>query len=319
MTPDAPIRIGISACLLGRAVRYDGGHKQNAFLTDVLAAHVEFVPVCPEVELGMGVPREAIRLVGDAKRPALVGVVSGTDHTHAMETYARRKARALDALDLCGYVLKKDSPSCGMERVRVHRASGGPPSRDGVGLFARALLEHAPLLPVEEEGRLTDARLRENWVERVFAYRRFRDLRAQRFRRGDVVAFHAAHKFQILAHDPAAYTRLGRMVARVATQTPAAFLDAYGQAFMAALAVPATIGRHVNVLEHVAGFVSDALTSDERAELRSVIADYRKGFVPLIVPITLLRHHARRQNAAYILEQTYLEPHPKELMLRNHV
>jgi uncharacterized protein YbgA (DUF1722 family)/uncharacterized protein YbbK (DUF523 family) len=271
------------------------------------------------VEIGLGTPREAIRLVGDSDRPRLVGARSGDDHTRSMETYARRKARELDALDLCGYVLKKDSPSCGLERVRVHPEDGGVVRRDGRGVFARALVEHAPLLPVEEEGRLADARLRENWVERVFAYRRFKDLRASRFRRAAVVAFHTAHKFQILAHDEGRYRRLGRLVAAVGDATPAAFYDAYGTLFMEALAVPATTRRHVNVLEHVAGFVSDRIAVDERKELVEVIADFRKGLVPLVVPLTLLRHHARRHAVDYVLGQTYLEPHPKELMLRNHV
>jgi uncharacterized protein YbgA (DUF1722 family) len=223
--------------------------------------------------------------------------------------------RELDALDLRGYVLKKDSPSCGLERVRLHGPGGT--TRDGIGLYARALIEHAPLLPVEEEGRLNDPRLRENWIERVFAYHRFRALAAGRFSRRAVVAFHTAHKFQLLAHGAAAYQALGRLVAGVATRKPSEFLSAYGEGFMNALKARATPARHVNVLQHLAGFVKDRLSADEKSELADVLADYRAGHVPLVVPVTLVRHHARIHRAEYVLGQTYLSPHPKELALRS--
>jgi uncharacterized protein YbgA (DUF1722 family)/uncharacterized protein YbbK (DUF523 family) len=309
------LRIGISSCLLGREVRYDGGHKQDRFLSDVLGKHVRWVPVCPEVEVGMGVPREAIRLEGNADAPRLLGVRSRTDHTDAMRAFARRRTRELDAHELCGYVLKKDSPSCGLERVRLVTDAGT--TREGIGMFARALIEHAPLLPVEEEGRLNDPRLRENWIERVIAYHRFRELAAQRFSRGALVAFHTAHKFQLLSHGTAPYQALGRLVARIASYTPTAFLSAYGEAFMSALRAKATPARHVNVLQHVAGFFKQELSTGEKRELEEVLADYRAGLVPLVVPITLVRHHARAHGAAYILAQTYLSPHPKELALRS--
>jgi uncharacterized protein YbgA (DUF1722 family)/uncharacterized protein YbbK (DUF523 family) len=309
------LRIGISSCLLGREVRYDGGHKQDRFLIDVLGKHVRWVPVCPEVEVGMGVPREAIRLEGNADAPRLLGVRSRTDHTEAMRAFARRRTRELDAHELCGYVLKKDSPSCGLERVRLVTDAGT--TREGIGMFARALIEHAPLLPVEEEGRLNDPRLRENWIERVFAYHRFRELAAQRFSRGALVAFHTAHKFQLLSHGTAPYQALGRLVAQIAAYTPTAFLSAYGEAFMSALRAKATPARHVNVLQHVAGFFKQELSTGEKRELEEVLADYRAGLVPLVVPITLVRHHARAHGTAYILAQTYLSPHPKELALRS--
>jgi uncharacterized protein YbgA (DUF1722 family)/uncharacterized protein YbbK (DUF523 family) len=318
-TQGAAIRIGISSCLLGKLVRFDGGHKHNEFLTSILGPYVEWVAVCPEVEIGMGTPREAVRLVGDPAAPRMVGGRSGTEHTRAMSEWARRRVRALDAQDLCGYVLKKDSPSCGMERVKVHPEAGGQAARTGVGLYAQALIAHAPLLPIEEEGRLGDARLRENWVERVFAYRRLKDLRAGRYRRGAVVEFHTAHKLQIMAHSPDHYRRLGRLVARIAQFPPAAFLDEYGARFMEALKVRATVGRNVNVLQHIAGYFTDRLEPAERAELAEVIADYRHGLVPQVVPVTLVRHHARRFAVDYVVGQTYLNPHPKELMLRNHV
>jgi uncharacterized protein YbgA (DUF1722 family) len=225
---------------------------------------------------------------------------------------------ALARLDLSGYVLKKDSPSCGMERVRVH-GDAGPPARTGVGAFARVLMERMSLLPVEEEGRLHDPELRESFVERVFAYWRWRRFAGDAPTRGGLVAFHTAHKLQLLAHQPAAYARLGRLVAGLRGRPLGDVVRAYGDGFMAALRVRATRARHVNVLEHMLGYVTRALAADERRELVEVIADYRRGIVPLVVPLTLIRHHVRRQDVSYLAGQVYLEPHPRELMLRNHV
>jgi uncharacterized protein YbgA (DUF1722 family)/uncharacterized protein YbbK (DUF523 family) len=312
------LRVGISACLLGQEVRYDGGHKRDHFLTDTLGQFVEWVPVCPEVELGLGIPRESIRLEGDAAAPRLVAPKSGRDHTAAMARLARQRVAALAGQDLAGFVLKKDSPSCGMERVRVFRGSG-PPARSGVGAFARTLMERLPLLPVEEEGRLSDPTLRENFVERLFAYARWRAYAAGRPTRGGLVQFHTAHKLTLLAHEPAAYRRLGVLVAHAKEHPLGVVLSRYGEGFMAALRVRATPARHANVLEHMLGYFSRDLPQPEREELVQVIADHRRGLVPLVVPLTLVRHHVRRLAVAYLQGQTYLDPHPKELMLRNHV
>ncbi len=315
---EEPVRVGVSSCLLGSEVRWDGGHKRERFLTDVLAPFVEWVPVCPELELGMGVPREPVHLSRATGEIRMVGTRSGEDWTAAMTAFAKRRTRELESLDLCGYVLKKDSPSCGMERVKV-RAGAGPGKRDGRGLFAEALLERMPALPVEEEGRLNDAQLRENWIERVFAYRRLRSLFESRWTLGELVAFHAAHKLQLLAHSTEAYRKLGRVVAN-AKQTPRAELrDHYVNAFMAALAVRATRGRHVNVLEHCIGYLRDRVDASVRASLAAQIADYRAGLVPLIVPVAMLRHYVAQLEISYLAQQVYLDPHPKELMLRNHV
>jgi uncharacterized protein YbgA (DUF1722 family)/uncharacterized protein YbbK (DUF523 family) len=315
---DEPVRVGVSSCLLGSEVRWDGGHKRERFLTEVLAPFVEWVPVCPELELGMGVPREPVSLSRASGELRMIGTRSGEDWTVAMTAFAKRRTREIEALELCGYVLKKDSPSCGMERVKV-KADAGPGRRDGRGLFAAALIEGMPALPVEEEGRLNDARLRENWIERVFAYRRLRSLFASRWTIGELVAFHAAHKLQLLAHSTEAYRKLGRVVAH-AKQTPRTELrDHYVDAFMAALAVRATRGRHVNVLEHCVGYLRDRVEASVRASLAAQIADYRAGLVPLIVPVTLLRHYVAQLGIEYLAQQVYLDPHPKELMLRNHV
>ena len=315
MAPPPRVRLGVSACLLGERVRYDGGHKHDTFLTDVLGSHVEWVPVCPEVELGLGVPRPTLRLEGRAAAPRLVQEASGEDLTWRMRAYAERRVQELEGLELDGYVLKRASPSCGLFRVRVYRDGGGP-GADGRGLFASTLVERLPMLPVEEEGRLSDASLRENFIERVFALARWRALATARPRARDLVAFHAAQKYAVLAHSPAHYTRLGRLVA---TAGRALCLEEYGRVLMEALAVRATRGRHANVLNHLAGYFKRDVPADARAELGEVIDEYRRGLVPLIVPITLVRHHARRLGLQELAGQVYLNPHPKELMLRNHV
>jgi len=312
-------KIGISSCLLGQKVRYDGQHKRDDFLTRTLGPFVEWVPVCPEVEVGMGVPREAIRLVGSVEKPRLVAEGSGRDWTEAMQAYARKRVQDLTAMDLCGYILKKDSPSCGMERVRVYRGNGSPPHRNGRGMFAKVLMDASPLLPIEEEGRLNDPKLRDNFIERVFAYARWRVIVSGRPSMNALMEFHARHKFTILSHSDPHVRRLGRITAEAKGRPLASVLEEYGALFMETLTIPSTIRKHVNVLQHLAGFVSDRLTPEQRVELGDVIRDYHRGLVPLVVPITLLKHFVRTQCITYLQEQTYLQPHPKELMLRNHV
>lgn len=312
------IRIGISSCLLGEKVRFDGGHKRDSFLVDTFGRFVEWVPVCPEVELGLGTPREALRLVrkGDAIR--MVNTRSGRDISDEMRAWARRRADALAGENLAGYVLKKDSPSCGMERVKVY-AESGMAGKDGRGLFAEALMARLPRLPVEEEGRLSDPRLRDNFVERVFAYVRLRALFEARWTVGDLVRFHTAHKMALLAHSTEIYNEMGRLVARAASMARAEVAARYRDQFMDALTVMATARRQTNVLTHMLGHFKTILGDDERAELLASIEDYRQGLIPLIVPLTLLKHHVRLHKVQYLAGQVYLDPHPKELMLRNHV
>jgi len=324
MGHDGPPRIGISRCLLGDEVRYDGGHKRDHFLVSTIGRFVEWVPVCPEVEVGMGTPRESVRLAADedgvaagAARVRLVGVRSGADWTRRMGDYAARRVRELQALDLDGYVLKKDSPSCGLLRVRVY-ASGGA-TRTGRGLFAEALVERMPHLPAEEEGRLNDPVLRENFVERVFAYRRVRVFFATRWTLGGLVRFHTAHKLQLLSHSRQSYTELGRLVATGKDMSRGGLAERYRDTFMRALARPATRGRQADVMLHVLGHFKRRLDDGDRAELLGAIEDHRRGLVPLVVPITLIQHHVRRHQVEYLAGQTYLEPHPRELALRNHV
>jgi uncharacterized protein YbgA (DUF1722 family)/uncharacterized protein YbbK (DUF523 family) len=315
---NAPLRLGISSCLLGNEVRFDGGHKRDRFLTDGLGEFVEWIPVCPEVEAGMGTPRPALRLVREGDQIRMREIASGHDHTARMERHAKQRARALGGLDLCGYVLKKDSPSCGMTRVKVY-GEKGMPRREGAGLFASAMARACPHMPMEEEGRLNDPHLRENFIERVFAYRRLRRLFRGRWGDGDLLAFHTAHKLQLMAHSPVAYRGLGRLVAERSRIGRPALRERYESEFMAALSRRATRGRNANVLQHAAGHLKKQLDSASRSELAELIHDYRKGLVPLIVPITLIRHHVRVHEIDYLKGQLFLEPHPRELMLRNHV
>jgi uncharacterized protein YbgA (DUF1722 family)/uncharacterized protein YbbK (DUF523 family) len=316
----APVRVGISSCLLGENVRFDGGHKRDRFLTDTLAQFVEWVPVCPEMEMGLGAPRESLRLVGDALDPRLVAPKSGSDHTEGMKAYARDRFEILEGLELSGYLLKSDSPSCGMERVRVY-GDASMPMKKGAGIFARALMERFPLLPVEEEGRLHDPAIRESFFERLFAYRRFRALDRPPHKMADLVRFHSEQKYLILSHSPKHYREMGQLVAQ--TKPPkrrkADLVAEYGKRLMAALAVKATRGKHANVLHHILGFLKDALAAEDKAELVAVIDRYRRGLVPLVVPITLVNHHLRHHDAPWVKGQVYLDPHPIELMLRNHV
>lgn len=316
--PEGDICIGISACLLGAKVRYDGQHKLDHWIAGTLGRFVRFVPVCPEMDIGLGAPRESIRLIRDEETVHLVAPKSGIDHTRVMRHYATGKCDTFADLDLSGYVLKKDSPTCGMERVRIYDGSGMP-ARSGRGLFAGVLLERFPLLPVEEEGRLNDPRLRENFIERVFAFRRLKDLFQPGWTLGDLVAFHTREKYLLLAHEPKGYTALGQLVAAGKGRPRSALAKDYQEGFMMALARPATVSRHCNVLQHMAGFFKREAPPHDRAELAALIADYRAGLVPLVVPLTLIKHFSRRFGAHFLAGQTYLEPSPKELMLRNHV
>ncbi|HWR20457.1 MAG TPA: DUF523 and DUF1722 domain-containing protein [Verrucomicrobiae bacterium] len=313
-----PLRLGISRCLLGDEVRFDGGHKKDNFLTEVFGRYVEWVPVCPEVEAGLGTPREAMRLVGDPQNPRLVTIKSGADHTRALETLTTNRIAQLMELDLSGYVFKKGSPSCGIERVRLYNEHGMP-SRNGVGLFARAFIEEFPLIPVEEEGRLCEPTLRENFIERVFCYRRWQDLVQSGVTRRALVQFHTIHKYLLLAHSPQQYEVLGRLVGQAERHRPKEFAHRYGELFMKALAVKATVRKHVNVLQHIIGHFKERLGAHEKSELLSVIGDYHQELTPLIVPLTLIKHYVQIFDVGYIRDQVYLNPHPKELMLRNHV
>jgi uncharacterized protein YbgA (DUF1722 family)/uncharacterized protein YbbK (DUF523 family) len=319
MSTLSPVRIGISSCLLGEHVRFDGNHKRDAFLVEVFGRHVTWVPVCPEVEMGLGVPRETMRLEQHGPEIRLVTPKTGADHTDRLRTFAAQRLTALGRERLCGYILKKDSPSCGMERVRLY-SSTGVPDRSGQGLFAAALMQRFPHLPVEEEGRLQDPRLRENFVARVFAYQRWGEMTEQTITRAGLQQFHAQHKFVLVAHSQIGTRRVGRILAHPG-QFPdeQAWAAAYLDGFTEVMRRAPTRRGHTNVLQHLAGYVSAPLDRDERAELTEMIEQYRRGLLPLIVPVTLIRHYVRKFQVPYLLDQVYLSPHPHELMLLNHL
>lgn len=317
----APITLGISTCLLGEEVRWDGGHKLDRFLTDTLGRFVRYRPVCPEVESGFGVPREPLRLGGDPHTPRLVTVCTRRDHTGRMLQWARRRVRALEAEDLCGFIFKSKSPSCGMERIEVYDAKGVAVPR-GVGIFARGFMEHFPLIPVEDDGRLHDPVLRDNFIERVFVMKRWRDtLHALRHKRsrGALVRFHTGHKLVILSHSPRHYRIMGRLVAQDQTMPISALYEEYHRLLVEALRLTATPAKHGNVLQHIMGYFKKQLSPEAKAELLEIIAAYRQGHIPLIVPITLINHYVRLHDQPYLKGQYYLYPNPLELQLRNHV
>lgn len=310
------IKMGVSSCLLGNKVRYDGGHKHNRYITDTLAHYFDFLPVCPEVECGLPTPREAMRLIGDPDDPRLVTNKTGIDHTDTMKSWAKIRLKELEGENLCGFIFKNRSPSSGMERVKVYD-DNKIPQNVGEGIFARAFKKHFPLLPVEEEGRLHDVLLRENFIESVFVYKRWRDA-LEEPSSGALVKFHTEHKFLIMAHSEQIYHELGRLVADAGKRDIDEAFDEYQEGLMAAMRIKPTFKSHVNVLQHMMGFFKKVLSSDEKQELIEIIENYRNHFVPLIVPITILNHYARKYNTTYLLDQFYLKPHPTELKLRNH-
>ncbi|WP_245688239.1 YbgA family protein [Thiohalomonas denitrificans] len=307
------LKLGVSSCLLGEAVRFDGNHKLDAYITGTLGRFFDFVSICPEVAIGLGVPRPAIRLEGDPVHPRLVGVHDKSlDATDAMNAFSARQLQTLD--ELSGYILKNRSPSCGMERVKVYGEHGQV--RYGSGLFARALMTAYPLLPVEEEGRLGDPDLRDNFLERVFAFRRWQNLLATGLTTRALLHFHTIHKLSLMAHEAEAYRELGRMMAAAGKRPLAQLADEYIEAFMRALRNPATTKRQTNVLHHLMGYLKNSLQREDKVELLEIIEAYRQEQIPLVVPITLLKHHFRHYPHPYVAEQVYLNPPPEEMLLR---
>jgi len=316
--PGGPIRVLISSCLLGERVRYDGGHKRDPYIVETLGNFVNYVPVCPEVDCGLPTPREAMRLVGDPSAPRLVAAKTGVDHTERMKRWARARLKELESLDLCGYICKKDSPSSGMERVKVY-GPAGISARVGSGMFTKAFRDRFPLIPVEEEGRLQDPVLREMFIEKVFTLRRFRDVvREGKTRRG-LVEFHTDHKLLLLSHGRKHYGEMGNLVARAKELSPEELYARYQRLLMETLSQRPTAKKISDVLLHMMGHFKQVLSGDEKQELLEVIDHYRNRLVPLVVPLTLIRHYVRKYEVAYLGRQAFLNPHPVELLLRNHV
>jgi uncharacterized protein YbgA (DUF1722 family)/uncharacterized protein YbbK (DUF523 family) len=311
------IKLGVSACLLGQNVRYDGGHSRDPFITDTLSQYVEFFPVCPEVECGFSIPRESLRLVGDPESPRLITGKTKHDHTERMLNWCSKKVRELEKLDLYGFIFKKGSPSSGMERVKVYTDQGTPSNR-GIGMFARAFMGHFPLLPVEEDGRLHDPKLRENFIEAIFVLKRWRESLSPKPSRRGFVAFHTNHKLLLMAHSPIHMRLMGKLIADMKEYTVEDFRFQYQKLLMEALRIKTTRRKHTDVLMHGMGFLKKLLSSDEKKELLEIIEQYRQSHLPLIVPVTLLNHYVRKYDPPYLKEQYYLKPHPIELQLRNH-
>jgi uncharacterized protein YbgA (DUF1722 family)/uncharacterized protein YbbK (DUF523 family) len=314
---ETPIALGVSACLLGENVRYNGGHSRDPFICDTLSQYVRFVPVCPEVECGFPIPREAFRLVGNPDSPRFVTTKTGKDHTRRMLDWCSKKVKALEREDLCGFIFKKGSPSSGMERVRVYTEKGMPSNR-GAGMFAREFMEHFPLLPVEENGRLHDPKLRENFIEALFVMKRWRETLEPRPTRGAFVEFHTRHKLLVMSHSPKHVRLMGKMIAEIKSHSLDDFRVEYQSQLMEALRLKTTRRKNTDALFHVMGFFKKQTTGAEKQELVETIENYRNGYVPLIVPVTLLSHYVRKYEQPYLRNQFFLSPHPVELQLRNH-
>jgi uncharacterized protein YbgA (DUF1722 family)/uncharacterized protein YbbK (DUF523 family) len=312
------IKIGVSKCLLGEKVRFDGGHKHDRYITGTLGRYFDFVPVCPETECGLGIPREAMRLVGDIDQPRLVTNKTGIDRTEQMLSWASGRLDALEKESLCGFIFKKDSPSSGLHRVKVYNQTGQP-VKGGRGLFAAAFTARFPRTPVEEEGRLHDPGLRENFIERVFALKRWRETLEEKKVMGSLVQFHTREKLLLMAHSPRHYREMGRLVAHGKGTDPSALYDHYESMLLEALTLKATVAKNTNVLMHIMGYFKKQLSGDEKREILELIGNYRNGHLPLIVPMTLMNHFVRKYRQPYLSGQTYLNPHPLDLQLRNHV
>ncbi|WP_261875580.1 YbgA family protein [Vibrio rarus] len=314
-TERTSIKVGISACVLGQKVRFDSGHKSNKFVTESLTPLFEFIAVCPEVGIGMSVPRPAIRLVSNEERLALVETKdSSKEYTDEMMAYSQQKVQQLKQQDLCGYIVCANSPTCGMERVKLY--SKGSATKNGVGLYTHTLMKQMPWLPVEEDGRLNDPVLKENFISRVFGLKDFYDCMGGKPSRGKIVAFHSRYKLTLMAHDPRAYKALGKLVANVADFAEDEFYDLYRLKFMQALTQRASRKNNSNVLMHIQGYFKKCLSSQQRQEFRDVIDQYRQGFLPLLGPLILIKHYLSLYPDGYLQSQKFLTPHPQELKLR---
>ncbi len=311
------LKLGISSCLLGEPVRYDGGHRLDRFLRDTLGRYVEFVPVCPEVECGFGVPRESMHLEGDPSAPALITSRTKRDLTDRMLSWAHKRVAELEQLNLCGFIFKSNSPSSGMERVKVI-GKNGMPRKIGTGLFAGVFMKHLPVIPVEDDGRLNDPMLRESFIERIFVMKRWRETVEDSGNVGSLVAFHSCHKLLIMAHSAPHTAALGRLVAGAAAIQGDELFRQYRTLLMEALKLRSTVKKNTNVLQHLMGYFKKQLSPDEKQELLEVIEHYHQEHFPLIVPITLIKHYVRKYEQPYLQDQYYLNPHPVELRLRNH-
>ena len=313
------IKIGMSSCLLGEEVRWDADHKHDQYVRDVLGSYFDYVSICPEVDVGMGVPRETVALYGTLENPKMITKRSQTDWTKKMNHYTKNRIHELTKENLCGYVFKSKSPSCGIGKVPIYSEFGSSRMRHGSGMFASSFVKVFPLVPVEDEGRLHDPVIRENFIVRIFCFHRLQLLVRKSFSIGSLVRFHTRHKFLILSHSRKKYDDMGELVANAKKIKTAELKTRYSKLFMAALTYKSTPKKNTDVLLHMTGFLKKILTREEKKNILSVIEDYRNELLPLVVPVTLIYHQVKKHNIEYLLDQVYLNPHPKELMLRNHV
>ena len=316
----APVKpkIAISACLMGAEVRYNGGHKASRLCSHTLTDYFDFIAVCPEVAIGLGIPREPIRLVGDPQHPEAVGSVHAElNVTRPLTEYGQTMASQLN--DICGYIFMQKSPSCGLERVKVYHVNGVPVEGGGRGVYAQAFCALHPDLPVEEDGRLNDPVLRENFLTRVFAYSAWQQLLQEGLTRRGLTEFHSRYKYLLMAHNPVQYKILGNLLGNMRQTTPDELGPRYFSALMAALKKCATRRTHTNVLQHISGYLKQVISPEDKQEVQHIIGQYRQGIVPLVVPLTLLKHHFRQNPDTYIAQQVYLQPHPENLSLRNAI
>lgn len=314
------IQIGISSCLLGENVRFNGGHKHSHFCSDVLGQYFQFIPVCPEVGIGMGIPRPPIRLIASSAGPQAVGVSDPSQNfTAPLTAYAQQKSRELQGI--CGYIFMQKSPSCGYDRVKLYRDNGYPADEATQGIYAAEFARLNPLLPMEEAGRLNDAMLRENFITRVFAYADWQNLLHAGLNKKRFLEFHVRYKYLMMAHHVATYQQLGPLVADLKSRALEDIATQYFQLFMQGLSHLATRKKHSNVLYHLQGYLKEKISPRQKQELNLHIEQYRKGLTPLVVPLTLLKSHLNEypDTSAYVLGQKYLDPHPYELGLRNAV
>ncbi|MHC8368517.1 YbgA family protein [Pseudomonas sp. ZT5P21] len=311
-------KIAISACLMGAEVRFNGGHKESRLCSQTLTGYFDFIPICPEVAIGLGIPRQPIRLVGDAERPEAVGTVHRElNVTQPLAEYGEKMASELG--DICGYIFMQKSPSCGLDRVKVYHANGAPVDGGGRGIFAQAFCARHPDLPVEEDGRLNDPVLRENFLTRVFAYSAWQQLLEKGLTRRGLIDFHSRYKYLLMAHHPVQYKALGNLLGNMGQSDPAELGPRYFSELMAALKKCATRRTHANVLQHLSGYLKQVISAEDKQEVQHVIGQYRHGIVPLVVPLTLLKHYFRQHPDPYIAQQVYLQPHPENLSLRNAI
>ena len=318
MSHQTNVKLGISSCLLGEAVRYDGQHKHDRYLTDVLGKYVDWISVCPEVGCGLSIPREAMHLSGTADSPRLVTVKTAIDHTDRMLKWCKKKLAELDKEELCGFVFKSKSPSSGMLRVKVFNAKGIP-EKIGTGIFAGEFIKHFPLLPVEEEGRLNDPGLRDRFIDHVAAYSRWQDYLKNDGSSKGFQDFHARHKYMIMAHSPKDVAKLGRIAADADKKNLKEAQSEYLQLLTSVMRLQATVRKNTNVLQHIAGYFKKELEDFEKRELQNSIEEYHQENFPLLATLVLLQHFARKYNKQYLLEQYYLSPSPMELYLKYHV